>query len=89
MGVARFKTIVTNCHLPDGIVVDTVARHIYWTNMGVPSLDDGSIERADHDGSNRRVGGPGGIEHFFQQFTGPMAAWWKTLGSPVLIPSMN
>jgi DNA-binding beta-propeller fold protein YncE len=57
------KTIVTNCHLPDGIVVDTVARHIYWTNMGFPSLDDGSIERADHDGSNRRVIVPQGVTH--------------------------
>jgi 3-hydroxyacyl-CoA dehydrogenase len=33
---------------------------------------------------NHLAGGPGGIEHFFQQFTGPMTAWWKTLGSPVL-----
>jgi hypothetical protein len=49
------KTIVTNCHLPDGIVVDAQAGHIYWTNMGVPNLDDGSIERADLDGGNRRV----------------------------------
>ena len=45
------KTIVTDCHLPDGIVVDAKAGHIYWTNMGVPNLDDGSIERADLDGS--------------------------------------
>jgi len=37
------KTIVTNCHLPDGIVVDAEAGHIYWTNMGIPNLDDGSI----------------------------------------------
>jgi 3-hydroxyacyl-CoA dehydrogenase len=35
---------------------------------------------------NHLGGGPGGIEHFFQQFTGPMTAWWKTLGSPVLTP---
>jgi hypothetical protein len=27
------KTIVTDCHLPDGIVVDAKAGHIYWTNM--------------------------------------------------------
>jgi 3-hydroxyacyl-CoA dehydrogenase len=33
---------------------------------------------------NHLGGGPGGIEHFFQQFTAPMTAWWKTLGSPVL-----
>jgi hypothetical protein len=57
------KTIVTNCHLPDGIVVDAEARHIYWTNMGVPNLDDGSIERADLDGSNRRVIVPKGVTH--------------------------
>src|SRR5712672_1653351 len=35
---------------------------------------------------NHLGGGPGGIEHFFQQFSGPMTAWWKTLGSPVLTP---
>jgi hypothetical protein len=57
------KTIVTNCHLPDGIVVDVDAGHIYWTNMGVPNLDDGSIERADLDGKNRRVIVPQGITH--------------------------
>ena len=194
------NTIVTKCHLPDGIVVDEQAGHIYWTNMGIPNLDDGSIERADLDGGNRMVivpqgvthtpkqihldkdGGKlywcdregmrvmranldgshvealvetghgdedrrdqtrwcvgittdpkfqkiywtqkgssvpptwtppcagdracagesratrrlitsavalGGIEHFFQQFTGPMTAWWKTLGSPVLTPEVQ
>ena len=49
------KTIVTNCRLPDGIAVDVEAGHIYWTNMGVPNLNDGSIERADIDGKNRKV----------------------------------
>ena len=57
------KTIVTNCHLPDGIVVDAEARHLYWTNMGVPNLDDGSIERADFDGGNRRIIVPRGVTH--------------------------
>jgi DNA-binding beta-propeller fold protein YncE len=38
--------------LPDGIVVDVAAGHIYWTNMGNPSANDGSIERADLDGKN-------------------------------------
>jgi DNA-binding beta-propeller fold protein YncE len=49
------KVIVSNCRLPDGIVVDVEAGHIYWTNMGVPNLNDGSIERADIDGRNRKV----------------------------------
>jgi hypothetical protein len=56
------KAIVTDCHLPDGIVVDVQAGHIYWTNMGSsPSTNDGSIERADLDGKNRRVIVPQGI----------------------------
>jgi 3-hydroxyacyl-CoA dehydrogenase len=38
---------------------------------------------------NHLGGGPGGIEHFFHQFTGPMTAWWKTLGSPELTPDVQ
>jgi DNA-binding beta-propeller fold protein YncE len=38
--------------LPDGIVVDLAAGHLYWTNMGNPTANDGSIERADFDGKN-------------------------------------
>ena len=49
------KTIVSDCHLPDGIVVDVETGHIYWTNMGIPNLNDGSIERADIDGKNRKT----------------------------------
>jgi 3-hydroxyacyl-CoA dehydrogenase len=33
---------------------------------------------------NHLGGGPGGIEHFFDQFTGSFTAWWKVLGSPEL-----
>jgi len=57
------KTIVTNCRLPDGIAVDVAAGHIYWTNMGVPNLNDGSIERADLDGKKRKVIVPQGGTH--------------------------
>jgi len=57
------KTIVSDCRLPDGIVVDVEAGHIYWTNMGIPSADDGSIERVDVDGKNRKVIVPQGITH--------------------------
>lgn len=38
---------------------------------------------------NHLGGGPGGIEHFFAQFTGPVTAWWKALGSPVLTPELQ
>ena len=47
------KTLVSEGrHLPDGVVVDVEAGHIYWTNMGNPSKNDGTIMRADLDGSN-------------------------------------
>src|SRR5271170_524530 len=48
------KTLVTGCRLPDSLAVDSAAGNIYWTNMGVPHRNDGSIERADLDGDNRR-----------------------------------
>jgi len=34
-------------------------------------------------------GGQGGIEHFFDQFTGPMTAWWNVLGSPTITPELR
>jgi DNA-binding beta-propeller fold protein YncE len=49
------KVIVTGCRYPDGAAVDVAARHMYWTNMGVPTANDGSIERADLDGQNRQT----------------------------------
>src|SRR5215471_2229603 len=49
------KVLVSGCRFPDGVVVDVEAGHIYWTNMGVPSKNDGSIERADLDGQNRKT----------------------------------
>ena len=57
------KIIVTDCRYPDGIAVDVKAGHIYWTNMGIPNLNDGSIERADLDGGNRKVIVPQGATH--------------------------
>src|SRR3981189_18874 len=38
---------------------------------------------------NHLGGGQGGIEHFFAQFTGPITAWWKVLGSPQLTPELQ
>jgi hypothetical protein len=37
---------------PDGIVVDPASKKIYWTNMGKPSANDGTIERSDLNGGN-------------------------------------
>jgi 3-hydroxyacyl-CoA dehydrogenase len=38
---------------------------------------------------NHLGGGQGGIEHFFAQFTGPVTAWWKVLGTPELTPAVQ
>jgi 3-hydroxyacyl-CoA dehydrogenase len=39
--------------------------------------------------NNHLGGGQGGIEHFFDQFTGSFTAWWKALGSPELTPEVK
>jgi hypothetical protein len=49
------KVIFTGGRVPDGVVVDAEAGYIYWTNMGNPEKNDGSIERADLDGKNRKA----------------------------------
>jgi DNA-binding beta-propeller fold protein YncE len=47
------KTIINEGRkLPDGLVVDIAAGHIYWTNMGHPKANDGSILRSDLNGRN-------------------------------------
>ncbi|MGI4876569.1 MAG: YncE family protein [Janthinobacterium lividum] len=46
---------------PDGIAVDPLRRHIFWTYMGnshdgeVFNVNDGSIHRVDYDGGNHAV----------------------------------
>jgi sugar lactone lactonase YvrE len=45
--------IATGARRPDGIAADVEAGHLYWTNMGDPTRNDGSIERCDLDGRNR------------------------------------
>jgi hypothetical protein len=37
--------------LPDGLAVDADAGHLFWTNMGNPKANDGSIVRCNLDGS--------------------------------------
>ncbi|KAJ0316407.1 hypothetical protein COL5a_011606 [Colletotrichum fioriniae] len=50
------RTVVDNMvNLPDGVVIDHANGHMYWTNMGSSlKSNDGSIERANLDGSNRQ-----------------------------------
>ena len=47
--------------LPDGLAVDTAAGHLYWTNMGDPGAEDGSIFRSGMDGRDMTtIVAPGG-----------------------------
>ena len=56
------KTIVNEGRkLPDGLALDVATGHIYWTNMGDPNRNDGSIMRSDLNGKNMiTVVPPGG-----------------------------
>jgi hypothetical protein len=38
---------------------------------------------------NHLGGGAGGIEHFFEQFAGPLQASFKSLGNPELTPEVQ
>ena len=47
--------------LPDGLAVDVAGGHLYWSNMGNPKANDGSIFRSDLDGRNMTtIVAPGG-----------------------------
>src|SRR5277367_4439859 len=50
---ADLKTIINEGRkLPDELVDDVAAGHIYWTNLGNCKKNDGSIFRSDLDGKN-------------------------------------
>jgi hypothetical protein len=62
------RTIVGQAgHMPDGIVVDENNGHIYWTNMGTLGANDGSIIRANLDGTNLTTIVPSGGTHTAKQ----------------------
>ncbi|MHB8235307.1 MAG: 3-hydroxyacyl-CoA dehydrogenase [Solirubrobacteraceae bacterium] len=57
------QVLVTGTRVPDGIAVDAAGGSIYWTEMGHPPDNDGSIERSDLDGGNRASVVPSGGTH--------------------------
>jgi len=61
------RIIATDGRMPDGIAVDVEAGHLYWTNMGTLGRNDGSIERVDLDGRNRKTIVPEGATHTGKQ----------------------
>ncbi|THX46740.1 3-hydroxyacyl-CoA dehydrogenase-like protein [Aureobasidium pullulans] len=46
------KTLVSGLTLPDGLDISVKDNRIYWTNMGIPSENDGSIQSCKLDGSD-------------------------------------
>jgi DNA-binding beta-propeller fold protein YncE len=80
--------IVTECPIPDGVAVDVEGGHIYWTNMGAPPANDGSIERVDLDGGNRTTIVPRGGTYTPKQLhfdvTGRKLYWGDREGMRVM-----
>ena len=79
--------------MPDGIEVDVEAGHIYWTNMGNPSKNDGSIERSDLDGKNRKTIVPEGATFTPKQLKldkkGGKVYWSDREGMRVMRANLN
>jgi 3-hydroxyacyl-CoA dehydrogenase len=92
------KPIRLNKEVPGHVanrLQSALSREVYHlVSEGVVSADDADTALSWGPGLrwgimgslllNHLGGGQGGIEHFFQQFAGPMTAWWKVLGQPVL-----
>ncbi|MBI6943797.1 hypothetical protein JET76_20905 [Pseudomonas putida] len=61
---SNIKVVVEEgCSGPDGIAIDSDRGHLYWTNMGEPSRNDGFIMRCDLDGGNVTTIVPPGKTH--------------------------
>lgn len=65
MGDGSNVNVLVNdaCSGPDGIAIDSTRGHLYWTNMGEPSRNDGFIMRCDLDGGNVTTIVPPGMTH--------------------------
>ncbi|KAH8196971.1 hypothetical protein TruAng_008865 [Truncatella angustata] len=51
-GKSPLRTIADHQHFPDGIAISHPERLIFWTNMGNPTKNDGSIMSCKMDGSD-------------------------------------
>jgi 3-hydroxyacyl-CoA dehydrogenase len=92
------KTVRINKELPGHVanrLQGALAREVYYlVAEGVLSAADVDTALSYGPGLrwgimgnmmlNHLGGGQGGIDHFFEQFAGPMTASWKSLGTPVL-----
>lgn len=60
---APLKTLVSGQALPDGLGISKSTRRIYWTNMGVPNTNDGTVQSCKLDGSDVQIIVPAGGVH--------------------------
>lgn len=63
------RKLADNLPVPDGIGVSLSQGRMFWSNMGIPSANDGTIESAKLDGSDRKVIAPAGVAHTPKQLT--------------------
>src|SRR6204780_975570 len=78
-------------HLPNPLQAALYREIVYLIDQGVLDVADSDVAvcwgpglRWGLMGPNLLFhlgGGQGGIQHFMEQFTGPLAAWWKDLGT--------
>ena len=100
------RTVVDGLdRFPDGVVVDKLRGHIYWTNMGTPDARpvagiepeffsrNGSIERVDLDGGNRTTIVPIGAFTTGKQLAADFEAgrlyWCDREGMQILTCDLN
>ncbi|KAK3694907.1 hypothetical protein B0T22DRAFT_477621 [Podospora appendiculata] len=62
-GKSPLRTVVANQPMPDGLALCPAAGKLFWSNMGIPSANDGSIMSCNLDGSAIRVLVPPGAVH--------------------------
>jgi sugar lactone lactonase YvrE len=79
--------------LPDGLAVDAEAGILYWTNMGNPKANDGTILRSDLDGGNIFTIIPSGSTFTPKQLTIDeemrMLYWSDREGMPVMRANLD
>lgn len=102
----QVRTVVDGLdRVPDGVVVDKLRGHIYWTNMGTPDTRpvagvepeffsrNGSIERVDLDGRNRTtivaIGAFTTGKQLTADFEGGRLYWCDREGMQVLTCDLN
>jgi 3-hydroxyacyl-CoA dehydrogenase len=86
-------------HVANRLAAALFREVVYLVSEGVVSVADADAAVAWGPGLRWGImgpsllyhlgGGAGGIEHFFDQFTGPLTAWWGTLGTPELTPEVR